>query len=343
MKNNQVISEKEILEGVDLCNKSGALNPRSIGWARKPMVNCNLSGHWLRKKKWNYWGITSPECLFSVTIANLDYMGLVSIYFLDFKTKQFIEKSVMTPFGKGCAMPQVVHETVLFDHSKMSVAMIQEKGYTHIVAACKNFNGVAMKADLKLFSPIGHETLNVVVPWNEKQFQFTSKQECLPVDGWVQIGDQVYQCQPEESFACLDFGRGIWPYRVKWNWASASGIVNNRSVGLNLGGKWTDGTGSNENCLVVDGKIVKLSEDVLFEYDQRNFMKQWKIKTSISSRVDITFTPFYERISKVNLFILMSEVHQLIGYFSGSITTDRNEIIIIDQLLGWVEEHSGKW
>ena len=85
--------EKEILEPVDLCTSTGELNSDSIGWSRKELFNCNLSGRWLRKKKWNYWCTTSDDCLFSVTISNLDYAGMAFIYFLDFKTQKFIEKT----------------------------------------------------------------------------------------------------------------------------------------------------------------------------------------------------------------------------------------------------------
>lgn len=50
-----------------------------------------------------------------------------------------------------------------------------------------------------------------------------------------------------QSFACLDFGWGIWPRHCRWHWGSASGRQQGRAIGLNLGGQWTDGTGSTEN------------------------------------------------------------------------------------------------
>lgn len=81
--------EKEIHDSVNLCTSDGKLHSDSIGWSRKLVFNCNLSGHRLRKKKWNYWCITNNECLFSVTISNIDYAGMIFAYFLDFKTKNF--------------------------------------------------------------------------------------------------------------------------------------------------------------------------------------------------------------------------------------------------------------
>ena len=48
-------AEKEILVPTPLCDKKGNLNPEAIGYARKPIIDCNLSGHFMRKKKRNYW------------------------------------------------------------------------------------------------------------------------------------------------------------------------------------------------------------------------------------------------------------------------------------------------
>jgi hypothetical protein len=343
MLNKEFYKEKEILKNLDLCDSAGELQNESVGWSRHPIFNCNLSGHWLRKKKWNYWCISNDECLFSVTISNLDYAGMAFVYFLDIKTKKFIEKTFITPFGSHCLMTQNVHETVSFKNGGMELKFIGEKNSIHIVAQCSDFKGTLMNADFKVDYPEGHETLNVVIPWSKNSFQFTSKHQCLPTTGVLTIGKSVYSFKPETTFACLDFGRGIWPSKIRWNWATASGMVNGRSIGFNLGAKWTDGTGMTENCILVQGKISKISEDIIYEYDLKDIMKPWTLKTAITSRVDLIFVPFYERIAKSNLVVIKSDLHQVIGYFSGVIETDDGEIITIDSMLGCAEDHFAKW
>lgn len=342
-RKKELYKEKEIYEPVNLCASNGKVLRDSIGWSRNPVFNCNLSGQWLRNKKWNYWCITNNECLFSVTISNIDYVGMIFAYFLDFKTEKFIEKTIMTPFGRGCSMPETVSETVTFTHKAMELEFISEQRTTHIVARSRDFNGLPMDADFKVIYPEGHETLNVVIPWSEKVFQFTSKHEGLPVSGQLKIGDTIYNFNPENTFACLDFGRGVWPYSVNWNWATASGISNGKRIGLNFGAKWTDGTGMTENGIVVDGKLTKLSEDIIFDYDGSDLKKPWILKSAITNRVELKFVPFYERIAKSNLIILKSEVHQMIGHFFGRIETETGESIILESMLGSIEEHFGKW
>lgn len=343
MENRELYKEREIIESVNLCDCNGNIKDDSIGWSRNPVFNCNLTGNWLRKKKWNYWCITNDECLFSVTISNIDYVGMAFVYFLDFKTQKFIEKTIISPFGSGYSMPEKVQETVTFRHPKMGLYFIENENITQIVAKCVDFMGELMEANFKVLYPEGHETLNVVVPINKKSFQFTSKHECLPVDGELRVGEDIYSFKPKNTFACHDFGRGIWPYKVRWNWANASGMINGRSIGINLGAKWTEGSGMTENCIIVDGKITKLSEDIIFEYDSKDFMKPWSVKTSITNRINLKFVPFYERIAKSNVIILKSEVHQMVGHFSGSIVTDAGEYILIDSIIGTSQEHFGQW
>jgi hypothetical protein len=334
-------AEREITEKTDLCDISGRLNRDSVGWAGSPIINCNLKSRWLRKKKWNYWCVMSETCLFSATISNIDYVGMVFIYFLDYRTKKFVEKTVMTPFGSGCAMPPGVCQDVCFRNKHMDIQLVSDGSDTRLLVRADDFGGEKLNADIRVSYPEGYETLNVVIPWNERTFQFTSKHEGMSAGGSLQVGDRTYDLNG--AFATLDFGRGIWPYRVSWNWANAGGIISGRRIGLNLGGQWTDNTGMNENAIVVDGKLSKISCDMVFEYDKSNLMKPWKIRDADSAWVDLVMTPFYERVAKSDLGIIVSEVHQMIGRFSGRVRTSDGQYVIFENLLGTAEDHFGKW
>jgi hypothetical protein len=184
--------------------------------------------------------------------------------------------------------------------------------------------------------------LNVVIPWSDAQFQFTSKQNTLPATGSVSVGDRAYQFAAP-SFACLDYGRGVWPEETQWNWGAASGVQSGRAVGLNLGGRWTDGTGMTENAICVDGRLTKVSEDLAFEYDRADVMKRWHIRTTVSDRIDMTFTPEYERVSKGGDGSYFSEVHQVFGIYDGRIAANDGLPIELNALFGWIEDHTARW
>lgn len=335
--------EKEITAPIDLCDAEGRLLRDSVGWSRHPLIRCNVKGHPLRKKKWNYWCITSSDCLFSVTISNIDYAGVMFVYMLDLHTLDFYEKTELVPFAVGCGMPEEVNASVHFGGKKLQINFDYESGITAIRVKCDDFGGKALKADLRISCPDGHETLNVVVPWSDQRFQFTSKQNCLPARGTLHWGEREYVFQEADAFACLDFGRGVWRYKSKWNWGSASGLKDGRTVGITFGGQWTDGTGVTENGIVVAGKLYKIGEDIVWTYDRKDYMKPWQLRTAETDRVNLEFVPIYERIAKTKAVIIDSEVHQMIGHYSGYVITDEGEKIEIESMLGWAEDHQARW
>lgn len=335
--------ERELTQALSLCDKSGRLLPESIGWSRHPLHRSNLKGHWPRKKRWNYWCVTDDKRLFSVTLASVDYLGLAFAYFLDFDTKEFIEQTVTVPLGRGCALPDTVDGDIAFENRRMSLSFTRDQGMTRIHVNSPEFGGRSLSAEITVEHPRDHETLNVVIPWSRDRFHFTSKQNCLPASGSLTLGDAVHAFDPETAFACLDFGRGVWRYSTIWNWASLSGKRDGRTIGLNLGGTWTDGTGMTENAICLDGRISKLSEDVRVTYDRSDFTKPWTLGTEASESVDLRFVPFFERVAKTDLLVLKSEVHQLIGRFSGRLVAADGDALEVEEMIGWVEQHEARW
>ncbi|GJM40242.1 MAG: hypothetical protein DHS20C20_05240 [Ardenticatenaceae bacterium] len=334
--------EVELIAPVDLCLPNGRLNPAAVGWSRTPLHRANLNGRWPRKKRWNYWAVTTETHLFSVTITDLDYAGLVFVYFADFAARQLTEVTRIIPLGRGCNLPELVAADLHYHSANDQVAMQQTGDGVQLSVAMADFDGRPLTAQFAITMPPQHETLNVVVPWNERTFQFTSKQNTLPAEGVVTLGGEATHFAGPQSFACLDYGRGIWPRDCRWNWGSASGMENGRTVGLNLGGQWTDNTGSTENGVCVDGRLHKISEDLTWQYDKTDFMRPWHI-TAPSGALDLTFTPFMERVAASNLWLIRSEVHQLFGHYSGQIAIAAGEIVPVQNLVGWAEDHVARW
>ena len=145
------------------------------------------------------------------------------------------------------------------------------------------------------------------------------------------------------SWGCLDFGRGVWPYRTTWNWGAGAGLVDGRRIGLQLGGKWTDGTGMTENALVVDGRLSKLSEELVWRYDRSDWLRPWQVRTPESDRLDVTFVPIHDKVSRLHAGIASSAVDQCFGTWSGRIVPDDGVAIEVAGLAGWAEEATWRW
>ncbi|WP_255327271.1 DUF2804 family protein [Micromonospora sp. CNB394] len=52
---------------------------------------------------------------------------------------------------------------------------------------------------------------------------------------------------------------------------SALGPLTRRSI--QLGGTWTDGTGSTENAVFVDGRLHQVGADLTWEYDRADWLR----------------------------------------------------------------------
>jgi len=105
--------EREITRAVDLCDRRGRLNPDAVGWSRRPLVRANLSRHWPRKKRWNFWNWISPRFVFSVTLADIDYAAFCQVTFTDFETKHSV--GVMSlAWPRSFLMPEHVERSVSF-------------------------------------------------------------------------------------------------------------------------------------------------------------------------------------------------------------------------------------
>ncbi|WP_039935601.1 DUF2804 domain-containing protein [Leptospira inadai] len=336
--------ETEIHRQSVLCSSGGKLNLNAVGWSKIPLHRCNVVGHWLRKKKWNYWCFYDKDFLASFTVSDLDYAGVVFCYWLDRKTGEFEESTILTPFGQGCSLGQTVANTALYEGKPGTVSFkVDEYGSYRIFVDFSRSNRKRIRADLRVDVPQGWETLNVVVPWSRNRFQFTHKLFGLSVEGDVEIGGRSHVFKSEDSFAVLDFGRGVWPYSTKWNWASMSYRPSPKEVyGINLGGGWTDGTGTTENALLINGRIYKLPSDVNFEFDRKDPDKPWIIYTKDSKAVELTLTPTFHRKATSNVGIISSAVHQMIGNFDGVLRVGKNEFRIKGGQ-GWAEDHIARW
>ncbi|MFN8051844.1 MAG: DUF2804 domain-containing protein [Acidimicrobiales bacterium] len=346
------MTEVELTEPVDLCDERGRLSPAARGWSRRPLHRTNLRGAVGRKKRWDYWCVTAPDLIVAVTYADVDYLGIANVWVLQPSTGVEVLVDRSLPLAVGFALPDVMEQGTMRGGSRgMHLEIAERPEHTAIrVTAASTAHG-PLDVDLVVARPAGHESLNVVIPWSERRFQFTTKANLRPVTGTVRLGDTLHELGPESgAFGALDVGRGIWKYSNRWNWASASGAATDgRPVGLQFGGKWTVGTGYTENALCVGepggvgGRLHKIHDELDWAYDWDDPLRPWRVRDTVSGRVDATLTPFHDRYSRVSVGVLSMEVHQCFGTWSGTVVTDDGETVAFDGILGFAEEARNRW
>jgi Protein of unknown function (DUF2804) len=337
--------EPELTQPADQCLPDGSLDPAARGWSRRPLLRCNLRGPWGRVKRWEYWCVTGADRAVSFVYADVDYLGLAGVWCCDLRSGFVAEQNVIAPASRGIALGERVDEGAYrLEHRKLDLEIVEEPKRTVLRAAFRDRRHGPVTVDLEVERPAGHESLNVLIPWSARRFQFTSKQNTRPARGLVGIGGHRWSFGAEEdAFGTLDHGRGIWPYTTRWNWGSASGTLAGRRVGIQLGGKWTAGTGFTENALCVDGRITKLGEELAWTYDWARPLTPWRVVAPQTGAVDLTLHPFHDKHSATKLLVLSTEVHQVFGHWVGTVRTDEGEAIPVQGLLGWAEESRSRW
>jgi hypothetical protein len=292
--------------------------------------------------------VTTPTHVLSVTAADVDYLALADVWCLELAGRRVFHKAWGAPLGVGVSLPdQVGGASIDVRRRRFRVALLEEEGATRIVVDAPP----RFACDIRLARPRDHESLSVVIPWSDRRFQCTTKDNTRPAAGTIMWDGEVIEVVAGASWGCLDYGRGKWPYRTAWNWGSASGTAGERggeqigehTVGLQLGGKWTVGTGFTENALCVDGRLTKLSEELAWDYDTDDWMRPWRISSPGRERVDLTFTPVYDKPSRMELGVASSTVHQCFGTYAGTIVPDTGGPIEVDGLFGWAEEARWRW
>jgi hypothetical protein len=339
--------EHEITTPGPLLDPTGSV--REPGWSRFPRLDCNLeNAHFyrirraqrLRIKRWDYYGVTHPEGFFSATIADLGYAGQIFVYVIDFASGACVEDTVTIPLGRGVALPRNSDGDAHYQGKDARVSFHRAPDHHRIEVDWDGFAASGIRATIRFDVPPTHESTVVVIPIGRRRFYYNRKINCMPAAGHIEFGDATTSLETASSLGTLDWGRGVWPYRSFWVWASASGFLpDGRTAGLNLGFGFGDTTAATENTIVVDGTIHKLGT-VDFRYDANDFTKPWQMK---SERVDLEFTPFLERLAKTNLLVVRSEVHQMFGRYDGTVIDDAGEAIRFDGIIGWAEEHHARW
>jgi hypothetical protein len=327
---------RDLVEPVDLSNPDGTVNPHAIGRSARPLHRCGLPGLHLRHKRWDYWCVVAADCILAVTVADIGYLGLVNLWLCDRRSGRTAQRTAVTARGGRLSLAQQADVPLL--KAPLSARVAVAHGPSHLVLQARSGTDVAV--DLAIDDNRTRPSLNVVVPWAPRRFHFTSKQLALPVRGEIRWGTRRYQVgEKEPALASLDFGRGVWPHRARWQWAQLAGVTaTGEPIGVNLGALWTDGTGANENGLVYDNTVDWLA-DARFAMDDR--ARTARITTT-DERVDVRFTAIHERASWLELGLVGARATTWFGRFEGVVVTARGPRPV-DGLFGWAEDVTLRW
>jgi len=333
-----MVDEHELTLPVSLTLRNGTLNPAAVGWARSPLVDTagiardgiRFTG---RNKRWEYWNVATPTHIVGLTVSSIDYAAVHEVWAMDRATEQTWHRSVTNIPPRGVELPPSAELGPSRARAKdLEIDIDELPEGTRLQA---RIPGVDL--DVTALLPEGHERLAVVVPWSRTRFQYTVKDVARPATGSLVVDGVRHEV---DGWAVLDHGRGRWPYDIHWNWGAGSGIANGRTIGVQVGAKWTVGTGSTENAFILDGRLHKIRAELDWQYDIADWRRPWRIA---GGGLDAVFTPVYNKTTRMDLGLVAASTDQCFGDWSGSFRTADDEVIEFEGIFGWAEEVHNRW
>jgi hypothetical protein len=338
--------ERELVDPVDLCTPDGsALNSAARGWSRRPLHRANLHGSWGTNKRWDYWAVLAGDLVVSCVYSDVDYVGLADVYWADLVTAEHGGHGIVVPRAEGMHLPERPGtEPLHVARDGLELAIADDEGGTRLRASWMERDGRHGSLDVFVSLPAGHESLNVVIPWSDLLFNYTSKHQARAAHGEFVVGERRWGIGDGsgDAWGVLDVGRGRWPSEITWNWGAGAGRVADHVIGLQIGGKWTDGTGFTENGVIVDSRLTKLGRELRWEYDWDEPMQPWRVDDP-GDQLHLVLTPRFDKHSKASGRKRGSETHQVFGTWSGNCTTDDGTRFEFTDLQGFAEEARQRW
>ena len=333
-----------------LLNDLGELNDK--GYATELILDYrreDIKAHSYRIKEWDYYLIANNDYAVALTIADNSYMGLLSVSLLDFMKRNFKTASMIKPFtfGKLKLPPSSKTGDIVYHDKRIQLEFLHEGKIRRLKCKLKNFDE---KKDFQCDFILSDEPKNSMViatPFAEdpKAFYYNQKINGMSAQGVAICGDQEFHFHRDTSFGTLDWGRGVWTYKNTWYWGSASGRVDGKPFGFNIGYGFGDTNAASENMLFYDGTAHKLDQ-VSFHIpmidSEYTYMEPWTISSN-DGRFEMEFEPILDRSDFTSIGIISSDQHQVFGYFSGKAILDNGHIINLNKLLGFAERVHNKW
>lgn len=338
--------QNEITTSLPLLNPDGTLAQK--GYARRllPIYNRKSIGvPWYRIKEWDYYCILNSEFGIALTVADNGYMGLYAANFFDFKKCVEIPFVAIEAFTKGKLNMPLSSETgnTIVNHKKAKIKFTKYNDKRILNFDFPQFDKQnSLKGELVL-RELNQDSMAIVTPFKENKhaFYFNQKINNLAAEGSFNYGGKEFVFKKEDSFGVLDWGRGVWTYKNRWYWGSASGMVEGNPFGFNIGYGFGDTSAATENMLFYNGIGHKLDE-IRFHIDTNNYMLPWKF-TSNDGRFEMDFEPAIDRYSNTNLILLKSIQHQVFGFFTGKAVLDNGKVLQVNRLLGFAEDVLNYW
>lgn len=299
-----------------------------------------------RLKEWDYYCILDDAFGLALTVADNGHMGFLGVSWMDFEARGFVNGGVSLPAPHGAmGLPASADSgDIVQEHKGLRIAFRHEPGGRRLTIDAPQFDkGRGLSGEVWLSQP-PMDRMVIATPWAEapEAFYYNQKINCMPAAGEIVHAGHRHRFEPASAFGVLDWGRGVWTFDNTWYWGSASGLVEGRPFGFNIGHGFGDTSAASENMLFLDGRAHKLAEVTFHLPPGAPDSAPWRF-TSSDGRFEMTFEPIVDRSAAFSLGEISSSQHQVFGRFTGEVGLDDGSRLKVRDLIGFAEEVKNRW
>lgn len=338
MKNIQITKPIELLDDKGNVATPGYAVKSDIFVYERDKIKANPT----RIKEWDFYQINSQRYVVQINIFDISLGGAVTFCIRDLKTNKKEEALTVDLFTLGkLKLPESAEKPHIIEYNK--------HGCTFKVEVADGKRKIYYKkgeceADITLQMLPDHESLVMAVPFKQDgYFYYNQKMNCMTASGFAKSKNLRADFSPESSFGVLDWGRGVWPYKVDWYWGNGTTLLDDGKLfGFEIGWGFGDMSNATENTLFYDGKAHKIGEMAMYR-NESNIMDPWVFKTD-DGRFDMTMVPVSDNFSSTRIAgVIGNECHQVFGKWSGKAILDDGKVIEIKDVIAFCEHSDNRW
>ena len=329
----------EIGEETPLLRDDGTV--AAHGWARGPLMQYDrsqidpaLAGS---LREWEYYDIYTPEFSMGLTFTDLG-SNTICIPTLEDYNSGIAHYAVILSNSAALDFPPTPFGDTHLEASGSTVDYRYAEGKRTVDVVSPQY-----EAHLELVDSPEAESVAVVHTFDEPgYFFYENKRLPMPAKGTVKVAGLTFEFAEGEAFGALDWGRGVWPSKVHWEWAHFQGVVGGREVGVNLGQVMEGHTNGTADAVLVDGVMHPVGR-VPWSYDTTQTMEPWRF-VSEEAGVDLKLTPVFDDPAVLPLGTLYSMTRSKAhGPLSGTVRLADGSTLEIDGLYGSAEVVEITW
>lgn len=349
-----MLDKQEYTDFTKLLDEKG--NLAVCGWARHNFFEYErrLAKPRSRVKEWDFYTISDGKFVLVFEFFNITLAAFAGLILIDLENKKIVNCGNTKLFARhSCLLPRLSDVPNFFRYDRAGVVcQFDTRRNCKKLEYTGRLKGKKIAVNVNIDIDKDYEGLTTVTPLDKpNQFFLANKQFAMRAEGKIIVdGKVLHEFKKDDSFATMDWGRGLWPYKGQWYWANGAQEIEfpdgtNHDFGFDFTWAINENANDLEAGLVVDGKIHKLGACSVekFPGDNNSWMKEWHLKTE-DGRFDATMTPIFDNCNNgIVLGIAGQNVHQVFGIWNGYGILDDGTKVEFKNMTAFCEYVISKW